>query len=174
MTKVQLRNEMLRLRRESNIDSLKAQSQIIVKQIEKDENYKQANVVAIFYPMLMEVDLLPLTKDKKIFVLPRVEGNDLHFYTYNQDTELSISAFGVHEPIATEVMDDKIDYMLVPALSISKDNDRIGYGKGFYDAFLRKLRPKHVYGVIYDFMEVDSIETDTFDQKLDGYFKGSI
>lgn len=171
MIKTEIRNEMLRLRRETNVDLLNLESKKIVDLIKKSREFKEANVVAIFYPMMQEVDLLELLKTKKTFAFPKVEGSDIHFYTYDENTEFKRSTFGVLEPQNGDLIDHQIDFMLVPALAISKENYRIGYGKGFYDRFLTNNRPKYVFGVIYHFQEIDEIPYEEHDQKLDGYFK---
>ena len=64
--------------------------------------------------------------------------------------------------------------MIVPALAISKNNSRVGYGKGYYDRYIKDHKIKYKLGVIYDFQEVDEIETTPLDQKLDEYIKGSL
>lgn len=172
--KKELREWMIQKRKSINPEDKNILDQKIVREIRLDSNYKKSKCVAIFYPMANEINLLPLLKDDKIFVLPKVIKNEIHFFEFNQDTELFKSHFGVMEPNASIIMDEKIDYMITPALAISKDLYRIGYGKGFYDRFLMRSRPTHVVGVIYDFQEVEKIETNEHDQKLDRYIKVSL
>ena len=172
MTNQALRQEMIQRRKELDQLLKKQKEETIINAIQKDEAYQKAKVVGIFYPMSGEIDLLPLIRDEKTFVIPRVEGKYIHFYPYHPSTELHKSAFGVYEPPKGITMDELIDYLLVPALVISKDLYRLGYGKGFYDRYLLNHRPQHVVGVIYDFQEVDAICTHDMDQKLDRYYKG--
>lgn len=175
MTKKEIRNDMIRRRIETNSDLLKLQSQSIINQVKSDKDYKHSKIVAIFYPMSTEVDLLPLLNDKhKLFCFPRVEGEHIHFYLYDQTQPFKKSTFGVLEPDGGICVDSNIDYMLAPALAISKEKYRVGYGKGFYDRFLKMSRPKKVMGVIYDFQELDFIPHDAYDEVLDGYYKGNL
>jgi 5-formyltetrahydrofolate cyclo-ligase len=44
--------------------------------------------------------------------------------------------------------------------------NRLGYGKGFYDRFLKKTKAKKVGLVFSDFL-FDEIPTEEFDEKLD-------
>jgi 5-formyltetrahydrofolate cyclo-ligase len=174
MTKSEIRLMMLERRNTAPKEELNKKNQSIIHQIMKDEHFQHSKTVAIYYPMGNEVNLLALLKNKKRFAFPKVEKDGIHFYLYQDQTKFSRSKFGVMEPDQGELIDDQIDYMLVPALAISKDNYRVGFGKGYYDQFLAKYRPSSVFGVIYDFQEVDAFPVDNHDQKLDGYVKGHL
>lgn len=164
---------MIQKRNHINDEAIKKQSLSIIEQIKKDSDFINAQSVAIFYPMAKEVDLLGLLEDKnKTFYFPKVENQVIRFYPYDQKTVFIKSAFGVLEPKGNTESYEAIDYMLAPALAISNDFYRIGYGKGFYDRYLKMHRPKKVMGVIYDFQKLDTIPHDEYDEKLDGYFKG--
>jgi 5-formyltetrahydrofolate cyclo-ligase len=175
MTKKDIRREMIQKRNEVSKDILNKQTNHIIKQITDDYDYQTSKMIAIFHPMGSEVNLLSLMKDKtKTFCIPKVEGEHIHFYVYDTHLSFKRSAFGVLEPEGGLCVDDEIEYMLAPALAISHDLYRVGYGKGFYDRFLKLHRPKKVMGVIYDFQEFLTIPHDSYDEKLDGYFKGHL
>jgi len=80
----------------------------------------------------------------------------------------------VMEPMEGDIVDLEIDYMIVPALAILKSGYRIGYGKGYYDQFLKRIRPHRAVGVIYGFQEIDSFEIAEHDQPLDAYYTGRL
>lgn len=172
MMKSEIRKLMFEKRNQANIDDLKESSLNIITQIQKDPNYHHSKVIAIFYPMEREVNLLGLLQDSKIYCFPKVTKEGLHFYQYDPNITLIKSNFGVMEPADGVIVDDIIDYMCTPALAISKEHYRIGYGKGYYDQFLTKHRPKYVVGVIFKFQELEELPYDSFDQKLDYYIKG--
>jgi 5-formyltetrahydrofolate cyclo-ligase len=173
MTKVELRKELIAQRASIAMDEVNERSRRIVDQIKKDQRYHDAKVVALFYPMGQEVNLLSLLDDhEKTFRFPRVEKDGIHFYTYNKHIPFTRSSFGVMEPPQGVHEDDGIDLMLTPALSIDSNLYRIGYGKGYYDQFLANHRPKHVVGVIFSFLKRDMIPHDAFDQKLDDFIEG--
>ncbi|MDO9629188.1 MAG: 5-formyltetrahydrofolate cyclo-ligase [Acholeplasmataceae bacterium] len=172
MTKQGIRSLMFQKRNEASLEDLKKGSQEIINRIQNDANYQKALTVAVFYPMEREVNLLGLINSNQTFCFPKVTKEGLHFYKYTENQEFLKSKFGVMEPVSGEIVDDQIDYMCTPALAISKSLYRIGYGKGYYDAFLTKHRPKHVVGVIFDFQELEDLPYDSLDQKLDYYIKG--
>ena len=168
-----IRRQMIKIRTESSSTAFNAQNDQIIKHILNDQKYIDAKCVGLFYPLKNEVNLIALTNGNKQYAFPKVEPDGIHFYLLDSKTSFRKSKFGVLEPHEGLIVDQEIDYLLVPALAISKDLYRIGFGKGYYDRFLALHRPKHVYGVIYDFQEINSFTQDVFDQKLDGYFKGS-
>ncbi len=175
MTKTEIRKLMMDLRLKQTPKEKKQRDQDIIEKIKNHPYYIQAKTVTLFYPMNGEIDLLKLLKDHKTFLFPRVQGDHLDFYKYRPFMAFHKSTFGVMEPNEKEVKyQGSYDLVIVPALAISKEKDRIGYGKGFYDRFISNHNIKFTLGVIYDFQELDQIVASSFDQKLDDYIKGSL
>jgi len=170
--KSEIRQQMILTRNQMKSNLLKDKNDKIIKAILDDDYFQNAKCVGIYYPLKNEVNLLPLTNGKQSFAFPRVESDGIHFYLLDSKTSFKKSRFGVMEPQNGKRCDKDIDYLLTPALAITKDNYRIGFGKGYYDQFLSKTRSNHVLGVIYDFQEVEHFKNESHDQKLDGYFKG--
>ena len=101
--------------------------------------------IAAFWPMAQEPDLLPLLyqwgyDDALTVSLPVVTGPNqpLEFRQWTPETPMTTGAFGISEP------DSEIaplpDVILVPVLGFTRQGDRIGYGKGYYDRTLTKLK----------------------------------
>ena len=63
------------------------------------------------------------------------------------------------------------DFMAVPLLAFDSDNNRLGYGKGFYDKFLNKfLKYKKkiiTIGVAFSFQKYNKLPVSNLDVKLD-------
>ncbi len=113
--------------------------------LKNTDAYKQAKNIMLFYPLKNEVNLLSLLKDSdKNFFLPRIEGEELLCCPYKEGDEIIPSTFKTMEPITKPVEKNQIDLVIVPALCCDKNNYRLGYGKGFYDRFLKDYRGKTV------------------------------
>lgn len=71
------------------------------------------------------------------------DGRTLRHYALGPNTALTPSRWGIPEPAADapEVPIEGFDAVLVPLLAFDKTGHRVGYGKGFYDQFLRECRP---------------------------------
>jgi len=80
-------------------------------------------------------------KDKNI-VLPKIqEPNKLQHILLTDSTKLRANSWGVPEPEAgIEVPPLKIDVVFMPLLAFDENGNRVGYGKGFYDNFLKECR----------------------------------
>lgn len=103
-----------------------------------------------------------LASGKQVF-LPRVEGDDIAVVPYG---ELERGSFGILEPAgkATEIVPE---VCIVPLLGINREGYRIGYGKGFYDRYLKGHKCISV-GLGYSFQLADFVK-DPWDMKLDAF-----
>ncbi len=81
-------------------------------------------------------------KDKNI-VLPKMgENNTLINYLLTDSTVIKPNKWHIPEPIdGLEVPPHKIDVVFIPLLVFDTLGNRIGYGKGYYDNFLKECRP---------------------------------
>jgi len=74
-------------------------------------------------------------------VVPRVGGNELETLVYDDATQLKLSEWNVREPVDDRfVATQSIDIVIVPLLAFDRRGYRVGYGKGFYDRFLKTCR----------------------------------
>lgn len=97
------------------------------------------------------------------------KGKPLTMRAWTPGDAMKAAAWGIAEP-----MDDKPevypDVVLVPLLAFDANGYRLGYGGGFYDRTLAKLRAKkHVtaVGIAYDEQKVDAVPVESYDQRLD-------
>ena len=64
--------------------------------------------------------------------------NKIDFVAWQKLDLLKINNFGILEPyLKTKFLTP--DVMLVPLLAYDSKNNRLGYGKGFYDKYLSKF-----------------------------------
>lgn len=83
------------------------------------------------------------TTPEMITVAPRVdaETGEMECYVYSAETELAENIYGISEPAAGDPVDPgMIDVIIVPGLAFDRAGHRVGYGKGFYDRFLKRCR----------------------------------
>ena len=78
----------------------------------------------------------------KQLVLPVVQDEgELKHFIYESEEQIRISDWGIPEPTYGEQLEEgKIDLVIVPMVIADKRGYRVGYGKGFYDNFLKKCR----------------------------------
>ncbi|MBY0434767.1 MAG: 5-formyltetrahydrofolate cyclo-ligase [Cyclobacteriaceae bacterium] len=75
--------------------------------------------------------------------LPRIAGPDrLENFYFEGPAQLHANEWGIPEPLeGTLTPSEEIDMVIVPLLAFDKTGHRVGYGKGFYDRFLKTCRP---------------------------------
>ncbi len=76
---------------------------------------------------------------------------------------------GIPEPLETAPAVDP-DLLFVPLACFDRRGHRIGYGAGYYDRSLERLRAAktvHAVGVAYGVCEVAAVPYEAHDQRLD-------
>ena len=120
-----------------------------------------------------EINALNLFKDleKKNYkiTLPRINNKaQMNFFRWSTKDPLQVNKFGIPEPISN--VKKYPDIMLVPLVAFDKDLNRIGYGGGFYDRYISKIKKRKKIisiGLAYSFQKVKKIRTNRYDMILD-------
>ncbi len=74
--------------------------------------------------------------------IPKVNGIDLENIYFEELLLLEKGPWDILEPSqGTFTPPEKIDLVIVPLLTFDRQGHRIGYGKGYYDRFLKTCRP---------------------------------
>lgn len=171
--KSELRKKYLEIR--SKIDKKQEKSNIIFERVIKTNEFKEANVIALYKALSSEVNTDKLIdyslKNGKIVCLPRVDEDNLAFYTVNSSADdLEKSGFGVEEPKRDEnhlVQKELIDLVIVPGVAFDKDCNRVGFGKGYYDRFLEKTNLKTIAIAFDEQIVEEGIQANDYDVKMD-------
>jgi 5-formyltetrahydrofolate cyclo-ligase len=80
-----------------------------------------------------------LSRNIRVFV-PKIVDTKLISVEIFSDTKFEIINWGISEPVSNE--DSQIynfDFVITPLLYCDKKGNRVGYGKGFYDAFFEMV-----------------------------------
>tara|TARA_A100001011_G_C14252377_1_gene818488 strand:- start:757 stop:1290 length:534 start_codon:yes stop_codon:yes gene_type:complete len=139
----------------------------ILKIISKN-NFKR---IAIYYPSNYELNTLELFKllgkKKKIStLLPSISGKSMKFFKWDLSQPLKVNNFGFLDPISPK-KNIIPDLILVPLLAFDKSKNRLGYGKGYYDNFLKKNKKVTTIGIAFSFQKYNRIKTSSHDVKLE-------
>jgi 5-formyltetrahydrofolate cyclo-ligase len=88
-------------------------------------------------------------RDGKTLVLPRINGDQLEWVTWNGDPNQLITRKKILEPKGEALKDlSHITAVVVPALRIDQSGYRLGQGGGYYDRALPELSAWKI-GLIY-------------------------
>ncbi len=100
--------------------------------------------------------------------LPRVEGEEIFFYTVQGWTDVCPGYMGIEEPSAGCCpAEDKYALVLVPGVAFDREGRRLGYGGGYYDRFFVR-EPEHPrWGLAYAFQMVEKLPAEEWDQRVE-------
>ena len=141
MKKSEIRKKIIKLRKKNYSKDMKINFQSIIKILRKKKQTKK--IVGGYYSYNYEANILPvLEKFKKlnyIISLPKIgKRNNMNFFTWPINDPLNINQYGIPEPITNKIIYP--DILLVPLVAYDEDRNRIGYGGGFYDRYIKKLK----------------------------------
>ena len=120
------------------------------------------NVIMIYNAIDGEVDVSFLLNDKKTFLYPLVVEENIIAVKSN---EFKVGSYGIKEPIGSEYC-GQIDAVIVPMCAFDNRFNRLGFGKGYYDRFLKNKDTLKI-GAAFSCQQVDSIEVKKTDVKMD-------
>ncbi len=93
---------------------------------------------------------------------------DMDTLLLNPETVFEEGIMGIPIPVnADKVEADVLQVILVPLLVFDKAGNRIGFGKGYYDVFLKRLNPKVVKVGLSYFLPEEKIPFEEHDMPLD-------
>lgn len=151
MTKDELRKELLKRRRTLSSGEIVAISQQVAERFFAGVDLGSTRSLHTFIRIAKfnEIDTsmiyMRLWRDRPQIttVAPRIdhETGRMESVRFDEHTQLVEGRWGIREPAEGEsVSPSEVDLVLVPMLGFDHFGHRVGYGKGFYDRFLRQTR----------------------------------
>ena len=171
MNKSEIRKKILKIRKKNNLKNHSINFKFIDKVLKKEKI--KGKTLGGYYPYNYEVDgtqiLKKFEKQKYRITLPKIKKNfQMDFFNWSTKDPLNINKYGIPEPISNKVQYP--DILLVPIVAYDENLNRVGYGGGFYDRYINKIKKyKKVVtiGLAYSFQMVKKISTNKYDIKLD-------
>jgi 5-formyltetrahydrofolate cyclo-ligase len=111
------------------------------------EEFRRAQSVLLYASFRSEVETSVLVEEAisigKRIVLPKVnkDANSLTKHSINGMHETSSGYMGIPEPITDPCCNvEEIEFIIVPGIAFDEKGGRIGYGGGYYDRLLRRVK----------------------------------
>jgi 5-formyltetrahydrofolate cyclo-ligase len=126
--------------------------------------------IGIYVSMKGEVQTLDLINkcldSGKIVCVPKIIKEKILFIRIRDFSECELNGFGILEPISNEPYPYKIDVQIIPMLAYNERNYRLGYGKGYYDAYLESYTGLKL-GICFSQDANPELKETEFDVKCD-------
>ena len=153
-----------------SLDFIKIASNRIRDNLRKIEYYRQAKTIGAYYSIGSEVqtqDLLQeILNQGKELALPRVVKDEIVFKKISSFSDLELGNFSVMEPKERCELVKKLEIILVPAIALTRDGYRLGYGFGFYDRYLHGKKSKKI-ALSYAKQVIKTFPHDSHDVNMD-------
>ncbi len=176
--KAVLREQMKRARLALSKAEVRRRSAIIARRLLELEAFRRASGVMLYLSVRNEVDTtLVVThclNNGKRLALPRMDYEYDRIVAHRVDdltSQLVLGRMGLVEPDPTKTdvaLPGEVDLVVVPGLAFDHRGNRIGWGRGYYDAFLASLGARACrVGLAYGFQLVEAIVHDGHDIPMD-------
>lgn len=174
-----------------------AESAALTHSISELPQFAEAKNIGLFMSMSAEADTMPLIEKcfqlgKNVF-LPRIvplasadlkrfpkQRSCLHFVQVETLTQVEQlqprGIYKIREPELAPSLDAysllSLDMLVMPGVGFTKTGERLGYGGGFYDDFIKRYQEKGgnrpiLVGIGLEEQLVEKIEVEDHDEKLD-------
>jgi 5-formyltetrahydrofolate cyclo-ligase len=122
------------------------------------------------YDTVLVEDYFLLRKENVALAYPIIDkSNDtMKAIIVAEETPFELNEYGIAEPVGGVKLDPKdIDVMFVPLIAFDNNGYRVGYGKGYYDKFIKLCSPDLIKIGFSFFDPIIIDDLNTFDEKLD-------
>tara|TARA_A100001011_G_scaffold167465_1_gene176273 strand:- start:2826 stop:3380 length:555 start_codon:yes stop_codon:yes gene_type:complete len=170
--KERLRKKFFSIRKKNYFEIKVGFFKPLIKLIKKKFRNKNINL-SLYYPSFFEANVLKLFENENIKFLntslPIISNNkSMQFYKWRRHDILQVNKYGLLEPLKTQKKTP--DIMLIPLLAFDSDNNRLGYGGGYYDRYLNKyLKDRQnilTIGIAFSFQKFNKLPITNKDMKL--------
>lgn len=185
MTKAELRKEIRKIM-DNHKNEFSEWSKVLCKNILQSKAFNESNIILGYMALPDEADIKEVldaafAMNKKVYI-PRIipNTNEMDFYSYGNGKQVAEGSYGILEPESSEFKFENKAYnekilVLVPGRAFTKNRQRLGRGKGFYDKYLANLKsinPENAVlaGVCFKIQIVEKIKTESHDLSMDSVF----
>jgi len=169
-----LRKQLVRQRLNLNPDLAQKWSEWAQKHLLGALCFQQAQTIGLYAAFDHEVDTRLVFErgltDGKTVAFPRVAGVGAMVYLKETNWQKMIAnEWGILEPAAasSELPIAELDLVVVPGVAFAKNGGRLGFGGGYYDRLLAKLKPDTLtVGFAYGFQVFENLPLDETDRKV--------
>ena len=172
--KRRIREKILSRRDKEPEDLRKKKSRRIREKLFSLKEFKKAHTILFYYSKGSEVETREMMEEAlwegKRILLPKVRGREIYLGELKDlEKDVKKGSFGILEPKETyrKTTPREIDLVILPGIVFDLKGRRIGYGKGYYDRFLKKFpRTIPLIGLAYGFQVVNSLPVKRHDRRV--------
>jgi 5-formyltetrahydrofolate cyclo-ligase len=177
-SKSEIRKQVLERRDALDADRRKALSRAISERLLALDSYGSANCVMAYASFGSEFETGDFFADAlargKTLVLPGFERDSRALQLYqvrDPSRQLVAGVWGIRQPradLCSTIHASQLDFVLVPGVAFTRRCERLGYGGGYYDGFIRALiRRPPLVAAAFSVQILPALPVSERDQKVD-------
>ncbi len=172
MTKKELRQQMKQLKGMTPAAVKEVEADMVFNKIRTMPVWKQAQHILCYWSLPDELPTHEMVNkwlaDGKSIYLPRGKGDDLEIVPYHGAQSLDDNnKFHIGEPVGDAVDPSCIELIIVPAVALDNQRNRLGRGKGFYDRLLAAHPGGRLVGLAFDCQILPDLPHSPWDIPMD-------
>lgn len=171
INKEELRKVMRNKRNGLSLNEIYEQTDRCFEQLKSLPEFQESEWIYCYLAIGSEVDTISLIsrfiKMGKKVAAPKVEDDVIAFYEINSIRECRPGAYGILEPASYKAPADEKGLLLLPGLAFDLHGNRLGYGGGFYDKYLKEHADYPCAALAFELQILDEVPAGESDSPVD-------
>lgn len=170
LEKRRIREEIKKLRSSLTKEQVLEESELIYNKIIDSNIFEKVEVIMSYMSFQNEIVTKKINEyiiscGKKLLLPKMLDKEIIKAVEYTGKFKID-NSFGIKEPVG-EIYNGNIDLIIVPGVVFDREGNRIGYGKGYYDRFLKLYPRARKISLAYEFQILNRLEVEEHDEKID-------
>ncbi len=177
MTKQEAREQMKQCRSRLSKEERGQKNGLIFDFLMNTEMMRQQDYFFPFVSYGTEVDTVciieqVLKEGRMKVAVPRIKQDtegEMEFFAITSMGDLAKGYQGILEPVTTERVEASEGVMLLPGLAFDRNKNRVGYGGGYYDRYMKRYSSRKLIKIAlaFDFQVIGCLKADCHDIRPD-------
>ncbi|MBW2978191.1 5-formyltetrahydrofolate cyclo-ligase [Candidatus Woesearchaeota archaeon] len=172
MKKQEIRERVKEVRSNLPHETALEKSKGVIENLSKLKEFIKAKTIMPYVSLGVEVNTRELIKDEltkkeKKIIVPYIEEDIIKVSQLKDFNDLAAANYGILEPVKKYKHKGDIDLVLVPGVAFDKNGSRVGFGKGYYDKFLKTLKKSLKIALAFEEQIVDFVPCEKHDKPVD-------
>ncbi len=108
-----------------------------------------------------------MAQGKQLAVPRIIDSGPMHAVPFNDWAELETAQLGILSPRSTMAPQQVFDITITPGLGFTENGERLGFGKGYYDAWFQANEAGLKIALAYETQILDTLPTTEQDIRVD-------
>ena len=172
MDKLTLRKSLLERRETMTKNKIKLDSEIIADEVISYIQENSVKTIHIYHSMDQEISTVEiieycLKNNVNVITSKTLKERALIQLELKSLKKMKLGLFGTMHPSPEVEYTGNYDLIIVPGIGFDVNKNRLGYGAGYYDTFLKNHKKTKKIGIAFNYQLINEIPTEKHDIPMD-------